>query len=71
MERDFPLYTDRGTDEKTEGNGATWSSSRSAWVLGQKQANSACIPHQAQQGQLQVGMAGWDVSQGAVSPLNA
>ena len=71
VERDFPWFTDRGTDKKTERNWASRSSSQSDWGLGRKQANSACIHHQEQQGQLQVGTTRWDVSQGAVSPLNA
>jgi len=70
VERDFPLFMDRGTDKKTERNGGSRSTSGSAWGLGQKQANSACIHQQAQRGQLQIGPTGWDVSQSAVSPQN-
>lgn len=70
-ERDFPLLTERGTDKRTERNGASQSISQSTWSLGQKWANSAFIQLQAQQGQLQIVTTGWHVSQGAVIPLNA
>lgn len=67
VERKNSLFTDWGTEKKIERTGAIWSTFRSAWSFGQKQADSH---PQVQQGQLQVGMTGWDVSQGAVKPPN-
>jgi len=64
-------FTHRGTDKRTERNGASQSISQSAWILELKRANSAFIQLQAQKGQLQVDTTGWHVSQGAVIPLNA
>lgn len=70
MEREISLFTDLGAEKKIERKGAIWCTFRSAWSFGEKQSGSH---QQVQQGQLQVGTTGWDVSQGAgySKPLNA
>lgn len=68
----FPLFTGRDADWRGRGgNGVSWSSTWSAWALGQKQSNSACIHHQVHQGQLWVGRASCSISHGTVGSLSA